>query len=200
MYHCKWNQASSETNVNCGLTSSLMTDCRNQLWKWTLLAGSRSCKTCVYYCCFIGSKLQRLGRPSCTRLRHSSFFRHSGGFLCVCSRLAPMSSNFSSVSTQHLCFCFLTVKSPIDLSVFIKLWIVCLLGTLASWNLRQNFRQNFLADPYLMQVSYRNTRCPEVYRTMMEHTAENKQLTDLITAGHCWQIINKLQHMYGTTH
>jgi hypothetical protein len=62
--------------------------------------------------------------------------------------LAPMLSIFSSVSTRHLCFVFLSIKSPVVLSLFTKLWIVYLLETLSSWNLRQNFRQHFPADPY----------------------------------------------------
>jgi hypothetical protein len=60
------------------------------------------------------------------------------------SLLAHMSSNFSSVSTRHLCFVFLYIKSPDVLSLFTKLWIVCLLGTLSS----RNFRRHFPADPY----------------------------------------------------
>jgi hypothetical protein len=30
---------------------------------------------------------------------------------------------------MSLCLCFLSIKSPFDLSLFTKLWIVCLLGT-----------------------------------------------------------------------
>jgi hypothetical protein len=37
-------------------------------------------------------------------------------FQGVCSSLAPVSSNLSSVSTRQLCFCFLSIKSPVDLS------------------------------------------------------------------------------------
>jgi hypothetical protein len=60
-----------------------------------------------------------------------------------------MSSNFSSVSTRRLCFVFLSIKSPIVLTLFTKLWTVCLLGTLSSRNVRRNFRRHFPADPYL---------------------------------------------------
>jgi hypothetical protein len=35
-----------------------------------------------------------------------------------------MSSNFSSVSTRHLYFCFLSIKSPTDLSLLTKLLIM----------------------------------------------------------------------------
>jgi hypothetical protein len=45
--------------------------------------------------------------------------------------LAPMSSNFPSVSNRRLCFVFFFIKSPVVLSLFTKLWIVCLLGTLS---------------------------------------------------------------------
>jgi hypothetical protein len=36
-----------------------------------------------------------------------------------------MLSNFSSVNTQCLCFCFLSIKNPVVLSLLTKLWIVC---------------------------------------------------------------------------
>jgi hypothetical protein len=42
-------------------------------------------------------------------------------FYRACSSLVPMSSNFSSVSTRRLCFCFLSIKSPVVLSLFSKL-------------------------------------------------------------------------------
>jgi hypothetical protein len=74
--------------------------------------------------------------------------RLSSDFLGVCSSLAPMSSNFSSVSTQRLYFVFLSIKSPAILSLFTKLWNVCLLRTLSSWNLHKNFHWHFPADPY----------------------------------------------------
>jgi hypothetical protein len=51
-----------------------------------------------------------------------------------------MSSNFSSVSTRLLCFCFLSMKSPVDLSLYTTLSIASLLGTLSSRNLCLNFR------------------------------------------------------------
>jgi hypothetical protein len=44
-------------------------------------------------------------------------------------------------------------KSPVDLSLFTKLWTVCLPETLWSRNLRWNFRQHVLADPYFTLVS-----------------------------------------------
>jgi hypothetical protein len=47
MYPCKWNHSSSEKNDNCGSISPSTIDCRNQLQKWTLLAGSRSCKAWI---------------------------------------------------------------------------------------------------------------------------------------------------------
>jgi hypothetical protein len=42
----------------------------------------------------------------------------------------------------------LSVKNPVVLSLFTKLWIVCLLGTLSSRNLCQNFCWHFTADPH----------------------------------------------------
>jgi hypothetical protein len=98
-----------------------------------------------------------------------SWARRFSDFLGVCSSLAPMASNFS-ISTWRFCFCFLSIKSPVVLSLFTKLWIVCLLGTLSSWNLRQNFCWHLLADPYFTWW-YRNTHCSKVYCTMMYHTA-----------------------------
>jgi hypothetical protein len=93
-------------------------------------------------------------------------------FLDVCSSsLAPMSSNFSSVSTQCLCFCFLSIKSSIVRSLFTKLWIVCLLGTLSPRNLSRNFCWHFPGDLYFTQVSYKNTRCYKVLGTMTHHIA-----------------------------
>jgi hypothetical protein len=41
--------------------------------------------------------------------------------LGVCSSLAPISSNFSSVSTRPLSFVFLSIKNPVALSLFTKL-------------------------------------------------------------------------------
>jgi hypothetical protein len=153
-------------NINCRLISPSTTECRNQLQKWTLLAGSHGCKVCVHYCCFMGSELQQLCCPSCTRLWHSSLLSFSD-FLGVRSSLAPMSSTFSSVSTRCLCFCFLSIKSLVDLSLFTKLWILCLLETLSSQSLHQNFCRHFLLGLYFTQLSYRNTHCSEVYRPMM---------------------------------
>jgi hypothetical protein len=54
-----------------------------------------------------------------------SWARRFSDFLGVCSSLAPMSSNFSSVTTRRLCFVFVSIKSPVVLSLFTKLWIVC---------------------------------------------------------------------------
>jgi hypothetical protein len=71
-----------------------------------------------------------------------SWARRFSDFLHVCSCLAPMSCNFS-VSTRCLCFCFLSIKSPIVLSLFAKLWIVWLLETLSSRNLLQIFADTF---------------------------------------------------------
>jgi hypothetical protein len=100
-----------------------------------------------------------------------SWYNRFSDFLRVCSSLAPMLSNFSSVSTRHLCFCFLCIKSPFVLSLFTELWTVCLLRILSTRNLRRNFHRHFLADPYFTWVAYRNTRCSKVHRTMTYHTA-----------------------------
>jgi hypothetical protein len=73
--------------------------------------------------------LHQLCCRSCIRLSHSSLWaRRFSDFLGVCSSLAStrMSCNFS-VSTRRLCLCFLLINSPVVLSLFTKLWIVCLL-------------------------------------------------------------------------
>jgi hypothetical protein len=54
-----------------------------------------------------------------------SWARRFSDFLGVCSILAPVASNFSSGSIQHLRFCFLSIKSYVLLSLFAKLWFVC---------------------------------------------------------------------------
>jgi hypothetical protein len=74
-----------------------------------------------------------------------SWERRFSDFLGVCLGLVPMASNFSSVRTRRVCFFFffLSIKSLVVLSLFTKLWIVCLLGTLSSRNLRRNFRRHF---------------------------------------------------------
>jgi hypothetical protein len=77
-----------------------------------------------------------------------SWARRFSDFLGVCSSLAPVPSNFSSVNTRRLCFVFLSIKSPVVLSLLTKLWIFCLLGTLSSRNLRRNFHRHFPADLY----------------------------------------------------
>jgi hypothetical protein len=151
-----------EKNANCGSISPSTTDCKNQLQKWTLLTGSRGCKACVDCCYFIGSKLQQLRCPSSTRLCSLvSWARRISDFESVCSSLDIMSSNFSSLSTRRLCFCFLSIGSPVVLSLFTKLWIVCLMRTPSS----RNLRRQFIADPYFTYVSYRNISCSKVYRT-----------------------------------
>jgi hypothetical protein len=68
--------------------------------------------------------------------------RRFSDFLGVCSSLTPIASNFSSVSTRRVCFCFLSIKGHV-ISLFTKLRIVCLLGTLSLRNLRRNFLRHF---------------------------------------------------------
>jgi hypothetical protein len=158
----------------------------------------------VDYCSFIGSKIQQL----CCFLTLDFdtpviWARHFSDFLGVYSSLAPLSSNFFSVSTRCLYFCFLSIKSPVVLSLFTKSWIVCLLGTLSSWNLRRNFRQNFLIDPvFLIGVIQKYTLLWSIPHHDVPHrwvtAAENKFRMELITAAYCWQIINKLPHMNHT--
>jgi hypothetical protein len=134
--------------VSCGSISPSITDCRNELPKWTLLAGWSGWKawiTVVLYGLWSSVFVALLSLDFDTQV---SWPRRFSDFLDVCSTLAPMSSNFS-VRTQHLCFCFLSIKTPVALSLFPKVWTVCLLGTLSSQNLRRNFRWHFLAGQYV---------------------------------------------------
>jgi hypothetical protein len=99
------------------------------------------------YGCLIWSNLQQLHCPSCTRLWHSSIFCQAFQWLSMYMlKFGSCIIKYSSVSTRCLCSCFLSIKSPADLSLFNKLCNVCLLGTLPSQNLRRNFRRHFLAD------------------------------------------------------
>jgi hypothetical protein len=170
LYPCKWNHAWSENNVSCGSISPSTTDSRNQLQKWTLLAGSRGCKE------WITVVLQGLSFHNCVALLALDFdsavswARRFSDFLGEYSSLAPMSCNLS-ISTRHLCYCFLSINSPVVLSLFTKLWIIFLSRTLSSRTLCRNFRRRFLTDPYFTWESYRNTHCSEVYRTMKYHAA-----------------------------
>jgi hypothetical protein len=137
------------------------------------------------YCCFIGSKL---ALDFDTLVSWATRF---SDFLGVCSYLAAMSSNFSLVSTRRLWFCFLSIKNPIVLSLFIKLWIVCLLGTLSSRNYVQFFRRHFLADPHFTWVSYRNTGCSIKYiapwRITLRNNCNWKQMPN--GADNCWLLL-----------
>jgi hypothetical protein len=131
MYLCKRNHASSEKNVSCGSISPSTTDCRNQLQNWALLAVSRGYKA------WITVVLQGLSFSNCVVVLALDFDtlvswagRRFSDFLGVCSRLAPVSSNLSSVSTLRLCFRFLSIKSPVVLRVCTRVWIVCVCSEL----------------------------------------------------------------------
>jgi hypothetical protein len=57
-----------------------------------------------------------------------------------------MSYDISLARTGRLCFCFLAIESQFNRSLFTKFWIVCLLVTVSSQNLRRNFPRHFLVD------------------------------------------------------
>jgi hypothetical protein len=126
-------------------------------------------------------------------------------FLGVCSNPAPIVSNFSSVSTWLLYFCFLSIESPIDLSLFTKLWIVCLLGTFSARNLCQYFRRHFLEDPYFMRchtaaihvalkytAQWRNTLSTNCNWEQMANGADNCR--PLLTNSHEWTALLSVKH------
>jgi hypothetical protein len=78
--------------------------------------------------------------------------------------LAPMSSNFPSASTRCLCFCFLSIESPVVLSLFTKLWIVY------SELFHQAIYVEIFADSF-QQIRIAHTCSSKVYCTMTHHTA-----------------------------
>jgi hypothetical protein len=93
-----------------------MTYCRNQLQKWTLLAGLHDYKMCMNYCCFIGSKLQQLCCPSCTIFDNPlSWARHFSDFLDVYSSLTPMSSTFPQQALGPYVFVSCLLRFPLIL-------------------------------------------------------------------------------------
>jgi hypothetical protein len=99
---------------------------------------------------------------SCTKLWHSSlsWARRFSDFLGVYSSLAPMSTNFSLVSTRRLWFCFLFIKSPF-LSLFTKLWIV-------SWELfHHEIYVEIFADTF-QQIRISN-RCHTEIHVALKH-------------------------------
>jgi hypothetical protein len=112
MYPCKPNHASSEKNVSCRSISLSVTHFRNQLQKWTLLAGSRSCKA------WITIVLHGLSCSSCVSLLHSAV------------TLQALWARHWALSAYS--FVFLCMKNLVNWSLFTKLWMVFLLGTLSS--------------------------------------------------------------------
>jgi hypothetical protein len=69
------------------------------------------------YCCFTECKLQKLCWFSCTTFWLSIYWAgRFRDFVGVCFSKAPLSCNFSSLSTRRLCFCCLSIKSPAVLS------------------------------------------------------------------------------------
>jgi nitrate/nitrite transporter NarK len=125
------------------IDSPLMTDSRNKLQKWTLLAGSHSYKAwiaVVLYSLSFGNYVAFHALDFDTPV---SWTRHFSDSLGVCSSLASNSSNFSSVSTWHLCSCFF-----IDPSLLTKLWNASLLETLSLWNVHSHF----LTSPYFTEM------------------------------------------------
>jgi hypothetical protein len=147
-------------NVICRLISLVMTNCWNHLHKMNLVSWIVQLQA-LNCCCFIGPKLQQwrccvavLATGFDTPV---SWATHFGNFLDVYSSL---SFNFS-VSIQlmfkaqyivevaiqgpgeswhtpythihrSLYFCFLSIMSLVDLSLFTKLWILFLLETLSQ--------------------------------------------------------------------
>jgi hypothetical protein len=87
-------------------------------------------------------------------------------------------------------FCFLSQE--IHWSKFIHK-TVCLLHTISSQNVCQNFSWHFPAHPYFMQVSYKNTCCSKAYtpwRTTLLTNCVNKLLMEVITVAQCSEIID----------
>jgi hypothetical protein len=103
-----------------------------------------------------------------------------------------MSSNFSSVSTRHLCVCFLFIKSPPDISLFTNCELfVC-------WELVYHnffpltFSSRSVYDVGVMQKYTLLRSTPHLdgtHRSLI--VTVNKRLIELITAAYCWRIIKK---------
>jgi hypothetical protein len=128
-----------------------------------------------------------------------SWARHFTNFLRVCSSLAPVSSHFSSVSIRRWCFCSLSIRSSVDLSLFTKLRIVWMLGTFYHNIYVEIFNDTFEQTRISRTLSYRNTLCSKAAHHDGTHCSltvtKNKRLMGLITAAHCRQIINKFPRM-----
>jgi hypothetical protein len=134
-------------------------DCWNQLQKWTLLAESCGCKV------WITVLLQGLWFSNCVAIL-ALYFDIPVISRCM-FKVWPLCHLILLRKQLALMILFLSIKTHAVLRVFTKLWIVCLLRNLSL----QNLHQNILADPYFTQLSYRNTHCSDVYRTMTYHTA-----------------------------
>jgi hypothetical protein len=113
-----------------------------------------------------------------------SWARRFSYFLGVCSCLAPMSSSFSSGSTRRLCFCFLCIKNPIVLSLFTKLWIVCLLGTLSSQNLLEIFARDSHSCHIEIHIALKHTA---PWRTTLLNNCSWEQMAN--GADNCWLLL-----------
>jgi hypothetical protein len=113
------------------------TNCKNESCQLNRAAARRAWITVV---------LQGLSFSSCVTLLSLEFdtpvswARRFSDFFGVCSSLAPVSCNFSSVITRHICFCFLSVKSPVDVSSQNCELSVCW-KFFSSRNLHRNFCQ-----------------------------------------------------------
>lgn len=65
------------------------------------------------------------------------------------SSLAPISSNFSSVSRFHFLSGFLSSSDPVVFSLLTKLCVLCLLGNRSPGNGHRNILRHFIENSYL---------------------------------------------------
>lgn len=133
MYPCKWNHASLEKNVNYGLISPLMTNCRNQLQKRTVLADRKTARhgLLLFY--------RDWATAIVLHFVHLIFKLQPLELCALVISRCTFKPGFYAIKLLHskccLCFCFLSINSFVDLSLFTKLWIACLLGTRSPQNI-----------------------------------------------------------------
>jgi hypothetical protein len=165
-------------NINCGSSSPSTTDCRNQLQKWILIAGSRGCKA------WITIVLQGLSFSNCVALlalyydTPVSWARRFVDFLGVCSSLALTSSNFSSVSTRRLCFGYCLLRVPLIKFIHQIVNYLCAVNSFIM-----KFTVKF--SPILSHRCHTEMHVALKYTTSWWSTLLancNKQLMELITA------------------
>jgi len=100
----------------------------------------------VLYGCTFNSFVALLAELSESLVSWASRMRDLLGEL---SSLAPISSNFSSVSRFRFLSGFLSRSDPVVFSLLTKLCVLCLLGNRSPGNWQRNILRHFLENSYL---------------------------------------------------